>query len=789
MPSFQPTTLTWTLAPGTFDTVRQVLQQMAQGLGASLLTEDLFVPSNILSSQDHFIAVLSKQFNALLWTDNKEGNIEAEMPETLVEPKQAAPQLPPDVSGQVKLTFDVKEIANFLHQHRHRFTESRVTEFDFLNLAKLHHKANDATLQSEFSLRLLDALAENSFQPEIAPCPSVCKPVEDALQQQIAQERLLNQVTSHIRQSLELPVILSTAVQQVQQFLQVDRLVIYQFRFRSNPGVNEGPEALKKHRFNTGRVTYEALAHNQITSVLNTIEANTCFVDVPNYREKYRKGFIQAVNDVELVYKTQPCFLEFLRHYQIRAKLVAPIVMQQELWGLLIANQCSLREWEESEKRFLGQIAEHLAIAIYQAELYAQVQQQKQTLEQRVFERTQELCDALASAQSANRTKSEFLATMSHELRTPLTCVIGISSTLLRWSYGQTGQKEVPLKKQREYLQIIRDSGEHLLEMIDDILDFSKVEAGKSVLKVSKFSLSKLALQSLHAFKDKAAFKEIALSLEQEIGPGRDFFIADPRRVKQILFNLLGNAIKFTPEKGRVTLRVWVEDNRAFFQVEDTGIGIPENQHPLLFEKFQQLDSPYRRQYGGAGLGLALAKQLVELHGGLIEVESTVDVGSIFTVQIPAQVISQPSKNKLAADNLLETSLGNEVKKGRLGVIEEDEETATLICDILTAAGYQVVWIIEGSTAVDQIELLQPVGVIVDRRLPGRNGDEIIYSLRNKSVTQHLKILALTASTISLEGKDLLEVGADDYLLKPVVPEELVHKITTLMAEDRYDVS
>ncbi|MFS8119071.1 MAG: hybrid sensor histidine kinase/response regulator, partial [Microcoleus sp.] len=440
-----------------------------------------------------------------------------------------------------------------------------------------------------------------------------------------------------------------------------------------------------------------------------------------------------------------------------------------------------------------------LAIAIYQAELYAEVQQQKRTSEQRVIERTRELRDALVAAQSASLAKSEFLAAMSHELRTPLTCVIGISDTLLRWSYGKVGAKEVPIAKQRQYLQTIRDSGDHLLELINDILDLSQVEAGKAVLKISEFSLSKLASQSLHALKEKAVAKGVELVQEQRIKQECDRFIADPRRLRQILFNLLGNAIKFTPEGGRVILRVWVTEDQnrtsavrqpgtapagstAVFQIKDTGIGIPENQRSLLFQKFQQLDSPYRREYGGTGLGLALTKQLVELHGGAIEVNSTVDVGSTFTVFIPIQAQSKDESTKFKYEKSNSSlPLHSSSLRGSIVLVEEDEETAMLICDILTAAGLQVVWMIEGSAAVEQIELLQPNAVIVDMRLPGMNGCEIIQQLRQKPATENLKILALSAQEIPADRVSFVTAGANDCLAKPIHPQQLLDKIISLM--------
>jgi two-component system sensor histidine kinase/response regulator len=341
------------------------------------------------------------------------------------------------------------------------------------------------------------------------------------------------------------------------------------------------------------------------------------------------------VDDVEKTYALEECFLKFLRKMQVRAKFVAPIAFEDKLWGLLIAHHCSgPHTWTESEKSLLTSVAEQLAIAIHQSELTRSLTQEKQTLEQRVMERTVALHDALVAAQAANRLRSEFLATISHELLTPLTYVIGMSSTLLRWSFGELNER------QRDYLQTIHDSGEHLLEMINDILELSQIEAGKAVLNITEFSLARIAEDTVASLLEKANSQKVALKLDVLLDRQCDRFTADEKRVEKILWNLLTNAIKFTPEGGTVTLRLWREDKTAIFQVEDTGIGIPEEQLPLLFEKFHQLDTPYRRRYEGTGLGLALTKQLVELHRGRIEVESTVGVGSIFTVWIPIQPYS-----------------------------------------------------------------------------------------------------------------------------------------------------
>ena len=598
-----------------------MLQQMVQVLGteAAVLTEAVLSSIPIPTEQlEQFTLVVSQRFSALL----------------VGTPIDCASSL------NVRLTFDPEAIALFLFQLSDLLQHYPQAQAALGNYRQIL-QPNDAKLQSEFTLLLLSTLvpkanSNQNLPPEVYPHVSVCQPVEDALRQQISHERLLNQVTTKIRQSLELPVILTTVVGQVREFLQVDRLVIYQFEERDGRKQGEQREKIQSKIQNPkskiplpliGCVVYEARATESIPSVLNYKEEN-CFSPTSPSWEKYCQGFTLAVADVEATYTLSKCLLGFLKKSQVRAKLVAPIVIQEKLWGLLIAHQCTEpRHWLDSETNLLRQIAEQLAIAIHQAELMRALTQEKQTLEQRVIERTQALHDALIAAEAASRAKSEFLATMSHELRSPLTRVIGMSATLLR--LGQLNQR------QRHYLQTIYDSGEHLLTLINDILDLSQLEAGKAVLNVSKFSLVTLAQASLRSLAETAQHQTVNLKLDLKFEPLCDRFAADRQRVQQILWNLLSNAVKFTPAGGQVILRIWMENNHAVFQVEDTGIGIPEQQLPLLFEKFQQLNSPYCRLYEGTGMGLALTKHLVELHRGRIEVESTVGVGSSFTVWLP----------------------------------------------------------------------------------------------------------------------------------------------------------
>ncbi|MEA5551567.1 GAF domain-containing sensor histidine kinase [Anabaena cylindrica UHCC 0172] len=627
-----------TLPLSLFNRLGELLQQMVQSVESTalILTEAVLVRIHIPVEwqEQRFTLLVSEEFSALLVGKMEESKVTDEQ-------KIDSELRTQNSALTTSLTFNSEVIASFVSELRN------LLEFDSYIYQKLEGYQqiivpNNATLQSKFTLLLLDYLVEQQkvelTEPANATQHYICQAVEDALTKQIAQERLLNQVTTQIRKSLDLQVIMTTVITQVREFLELDRLVIYKFesiKVKNQQTLFDVQDSLSSQslqengQYYQGSVVHEALGESTISSVLNYQE-ESCIAHTSQCWEKYRQGFTLAVDNVEKTYVLEECLLNFLRENQIRAKFVAPIMFEEKLWGLLIAHQChSPHEWTQSEKKLLTSIAEQLAIAIYQTELMRCLTKEKQTLEQRVIERTMALREALLAAEAASRLRSEFLATISHELLTPLTYVIGMSSTLLRWPLGELSQR------QRNYLQTIHDSGEHLLEMINDILDLSQIEAGKTVLNIAEFSLVKTAENTIESLLEKANSEKITLKLDLQINPARDRFTADSSRIEQILWNLLTNAIKFTPEGGSVTLRLWVEENTAIFQVEDTGIGIPEEKLPLLFEKFQQLDTPYRRRYAGTGVGLALTKQIVELHRGRIEVESTVGMGSIFTVCIP----------------------------------------------------------------------------------------------------------------------------------------------------------
>ncbi len=613
------------------------------------------------------------------------------------------------------------------------------------------------------------------------------------LQQQLTQAKLLNYISTQIHQTLDLPLILQATVEQVQAFLHADRLIIYQFEFAKING------KIQDRSFDgyasRGRVAYEAIRRNPHTknsgvdfqSVLDINEYQDCFDDRQLW-DRYRSGMTRSIDRVDLEYAKNQCMLDLMARSQIQSKLVIPIVVNRELWGLLIAHQCQdPRNWQASETEFLQQISEHLAYAIAQSELYTASLCATQDLEQRVNERTQELRDAVIVAQTANQSKTEFLALLSHELRTPLTSILGLSATLLRLPPATLTDR------QHNYLQTIHNSGEHLSELVDDILDFYKLEVGKTFLKVSEFSLSKLIKRVVGSVRLKAEQGKIDLQV-QIINNGNDVsqisgrdlrFCGDAKRIYQILLNVLNNAIKFTPEYGTVIVRSWLEDSDAVFEIEDSGIGIEEAQIPRLFKKFNQLNRNFARDYEGMGLGLAITQQLVELHGGSIEVESTIDSGSTFTIRIATQPLEITERNDWVEMNRKLSFQDPELNpvSNQIVLIEPDEDVANFICDILTAARYQVTWLLSAESSFRQISMFEPDLLIIDLNLDTAIVDRLIGNIRKSNTMSEIKILAIAnqADPVSPISKQYV----DDYLWKQVNPEQLLRTIANLLNQEQ----
>ncbi|NJL87306.1 MAG: GAF domain-containing protein [Leptolyngbyaceae cyanobacterium SM1_1_3] len=740
MPSFLETLLDYELPLAVFDQLHRLTLEKGADVGAFLLADTRVSTAGLAQMElERFVLLISPELQVLLIG--------------------RSPASRDCLSYQVGLAFEPSAVADFLD----RLINASSADAALQETLQAARPLLQSKISHGYSDLALTFLQQAIAATRSAPQADSYQAIQITLNQQTKKSLLLDQIVNKIQQSLDLAAVLDTTVAQVQQFLQCDRLAVYQFE-----DLNTVAAELNGDRL--GAITYESRLSEHLPSMLNHSE--TGCEAWPPHNQRYQQGLATAIPNIQKAYAKSPCLLAFLEKNHVKSKLVAPILVGGHLWGLLIAHQCqAVRYWQPWELEFLQHVAARLAIAISQAQLSQQIQQQRQTLEAGVIERTQALHDALIAAQSANRAKGEFLATMSHELRTPLTCIIGMSATLLRWSIGDLNPR------QRSYLDTIHTSGAHLLNVINDILEVSKIESGRTALDISQFSLSSLVRQSVEGFQEQANQKQIQLISDLKIPAGGDLFMADPRRLKQILQNLLSNAIKFTPDEGTVKLRLRFEQQVAVFQVEDTGIGIPESQHGLLFEKFQQLETTRHRQYQGTGLGLALTKHLVDLHGGAISVQSRVGSGSIFTVRLPVQTYrtpqAAPSKQQATAP---------EPVTGRIILVEEQEEIAGIICDMLTSANYQVIWLVDGSQIVNQVELLQPVATIVDLHLTSASGQQIINGLRRYAMRQPLKILAVVASENAQEQAAVRQMGADEVIYKPIDPEELLRIINVLMA-------
>ncbi len=412
----------------------------------------------------------------------------------------------------------------------------------------------------------------------------------------------------------------------------------------------------------------------------------------------------------------------------------------------------------------------------------------------------------------ASQMKSEFLASMSHELRTPLNSILGFADLLERQ------RKESLTNNQIKQVKAIKRSGEHLLQLINDILDLSKIESGKTELDLQSVVVHSLCSQCLRMVQPRADKKRIALSLELDYQIERAQL--DERRVRQILINLLSNAIKFTPEEGKVKLSGHLRYGYELTQevrpdlspinestpylcleVSDTGIGIPKDKQGLLFRPFQQIDSTLTRRHEGTGLGLALTKRLAELHGGTVSVESEENQGSIFRVWLPlTELRSGPENYSEKGDEEIETtpmtrSFGqdqpNQTDGPRVLVVEDQPFNQALISQVLELEGYVVEVIYDGKTMQDLIQSeprshsLLPDLILLDIQLPEVDGFDLLRQLRQTPHWQEIPVISITAMAMAGDRDRCLEAGADDYISKPLHLETVIDKVKQLIAQHR----
>ena len=376
---------------------------------------------------------------------------------------------------------------------------------------------------------------------------------------------------------------------------------------------------------------------------------------------------------------------------------------------------------------------------------------------------------ANAELARAAQAKDEFLAAMSHELRTPLTSILGLSETM---GDGLLG----PLSAQQEKaIRMIHENGTHLLELINDILDMSRVASGQMQLRWDQVPVDQLCEASLRLIGPAAKRKGLKVSLT--IDPQARLVRGDSRRLKQMLVNLLGNAVKFTPEGGSIGLDVQADAERGelSFGIWDTGVGIPREQFERLFQPFVQLDSRPARQYDGTGLGLALVSGMVELHQGRIQVESEVGQGSRFEIRLPWDPAAQRA-DRLQSDPAESSAPGIEAgvrEPWRVLLVDDNPSNLEVFSTYLRIRGCEVRTAGSGPEAIGLARAPRPDVILMDVQMPGMDGLETTRRLRSDPTLRTVPIIALTALAMPGDREQCLEAGMDDYLTKPLGLKEL----------------
>ncbi|KAB8332188.1 response regulator [Scytonema tolypothrichoides VB-61278] len=634
-------------------------------------------------------------------------------------------------------------------------------------------KPLEIDLGKESILKIFAARAEAELERKLA---------EELLAKSAERERAIAFVIQRMRQTLEIEKIFSATTQELRQALSCDRVLVYRFHPDwsgdiVSESVAEGWKALKRLQKNQSQFTQNAV--NQTDCVIKSVgDADHIIKDTYMYDTQggyFRSGATsRCVSDI---YKAgfDPCYVEFLEQFQARAYITVPIFCNNQLWGLLTTYQNSApRQWKEAEIKMVTQIGAQLGVAIQQAQLLAQTQKQ-----------STELKEAKEAADKANRAKSEFLANMSHELRTPLNAILG---------FTQLMNRDTSLKAEHQkYLNIINRSGEHLLVLINDILQMSKIEAGGMTFNENKFDLYYL-LNSLEAMlKLKAQSKGLNLIFERTLQVPQ-YITTDESKLRQVLINLLDNATKFT-EKGSITLRVSIDQSsrdrqqqqhsspfHLLFEVTDTGPGIHPNEFDKLFQAFEQTATGLKSGEG-TGLGLSISHKFVQMMGGQIKVSSTLGVGTQFSFFIPVEEATETKTQTLEFTSHKAIGLASEQPAYRILVVEDQQTNRMLLVNLLNNLGFQVQEATNGQNALTLWRIWQPHLIFMDIRMPLMDGCEAtrLIKQRERKTHQHSHktiIIAITASAFEEEKLKILSAGCDDILSKPIQEQDILEKIS-----------
>ena len=577
------------------------------------------------------------------------------------------------------------------------------------------------------------------------------KSTEAELRESANRERTILEIVAKIRETLELSEIFQNATDKLRETLNCDRLVLY--RFNSDW---------------SGKFVSESVTAGWTPLLGSDIETgwnDTCL-------QKTRGGncsdfnYSFVVNDVDRADLSE-CHRGMYDLIQAKSFCIVPVFRGNTLWGLLAAYQnCYPRTWKEGEIRLLAQTGVQLGISLSQVDLFTQIQHQAQQLQQ-----------AKEAAEAANQAKSAFIAHTSHELRTPLNAILGFAQIL---------QQESDPESNKRGLEVIRQSGQHLLTLIDDILCIAKIEAGKLQLELRDFIFPAFLDNLAAIVRVRCQQKAIAFEY-RTLAELPTIIRGDETRLRQLLLNLLSNAVKFTSE-GQVTFQVGhvsdfstadstglTEPNAFRFYIQDTGSGIPQNKLQDIFLPFYQLNS-HQLAREGTGLGLTIAQSLAEQMGGKIVITSEEGVGSAFWFDLAfpsteASIIATLDRS----DDLDIVAYRGSAR--RLLVVDDLDNNREILVSFLTLLGFETIEAKSGAEGIALTEQHQPDLLLLDLVLPDLNGWQVVQHLRQKTEFSRLPIIIVSASIQAQDRIYSYKVGASDFLAKPLNFEQLLRAI------------